>query len=189
MKNGGVLNTKIDERAVKQRLLDEANVQGVTADGDFIVAVLARWIGWYRLESDAATAYTPKEQRSEAEEIVELLSQLRERMQPHNMSPAFRVELQENMRRLGVNAPDWARLEACARKAGESLPAPRRGERLDTSSKYNAIRQTYEAIRTATTPPMDVEAAASLASELVWIAADIKTPQDRDELRKITRGS
>lgn len=189
MKYGGALNTEIDETAVKQRVLDEANSQGVTADIDFIVSTLARWIGWYRLESDVETSYTPKEQRTEAEEIVELLSQLRERMQPHNMSPSFRAELQENMRHLGVSAPDWARLEACARKAGEALPAPRRGERRDTEPKYNAIRRTYEAIRTGTTPPMSMEAAAALAAELVGIAAGIKTPTDRDELRKITRGS
>lgn len=189
MKSGGVLNVTIDEKAVRRYLQDEVNSKGVTADSDFIVATLARWVGWYRLESDVATAYTPKEQRSEAEDIVELLSQLRERMQPHSMSPAFRAELQENMRHLGVDVPDWARLEVCARKAGESLPAPTRGERRDTGPKYNAIRRTYEAIRMATTPQMDMEAAAALASELVGIAAGIKTPTDRDELRKITRGS
>lgn len=189
MKYGGVLNTTIDESTAKQRVLDEANSQGVRVDGDFVVATLARWIGWYRLESDVETSYTPKEQRTEAEEIIRLLTQLRERMQPHNMSPNFRAELQRNMQTLGVSAPDWARLEVCARKAGEALPAPRRAERRDTEPKYNAIRRTYEAILSATTPQMNVETAAALASELVGLAAGIKTPSDRDELRRITRGS
>lgn len=186
---GGVLNTEIDQAPLRHRMMDEAKAQGVSIDEDMVLSILARMIGWYRIESDRQIARTPREQRTEAEELVALLTELRSRLQPHNMSPDFRALLQDNMRELGVSAPDLSRLEVCARNAGERLPKPRKGERLDTGPKYNAIRQTYEAIRMYTVPSMNVEPAAALAADLVGIAAGVRVPTDRDELRAITRGN
>ena len=181
----GVLNTDINTEPLRQHILTVAKAEGVTIDADMVLLTLERWVGWYRMESEART---PKEQLSDADEIVTQLAKLRELMQPHNMNPDFRAHLQENMRALGVVAPDWSRLEACARDTQEKLRKPRQGERIGTEPKYRAIHETYNAIREYSKPAMGVESSAALAAELVRDAADVRVPTGRDELREITRG-
>lgn len=186
MNMGGVLETDINAEHARLHMQIEAGKQGVTIDADAVLIVLARWVGWYRIEKESQS---PKEQRSDAEEIVTLLERLRKRMSPDKINPEFRALLQENMRTLNVDAPDWARLERCAANAAAKLPTPKRGERTDTAPKYRAIRAVYEALRAHTNPQMDMEAADALAANLVRDAASVTVPTNRDELRKITRGN
>lgn len=174
-----------DEGKLRSFMQSEAKAAGATIDADAVLPILARWIGWYRLENAASK---PSDQLADADEIVTLLTRLRDLMQPHNMSIEFRAHLQDGMRKLGVAAPDFVRLSVLAADARDKMPRPKQGKQVGTEAKYRAIRETYDAIRANTVPPMGVQVAALLAAELVRDAVGTKVPTGRDELREITQG-
>jgi hypothetical protein len=174
-----------DESKLRIHMQTEAKAAGSTIDADGVLPILARWVGWYRLENAASR---PADQLADAHEIVTLLTRLRDLMQPHNMSLEFRAHLQEGMRTFGVAAPDFVRLSVLAADARDKMPRPKQGKQVGTEAKYRAIRETYDAIRANTVPPMTVQACALLAAELVRDSVGTKVPTGRDELREITQG-
>ncbi|MBB1471832.1 hypothetical protein H5368_02180 [Luteimonas sp. MC1782] len=186
MNIGGPLDADFDADAARIHMQTEASAHGVAIDADAVLTTLASCVGWYRVECEVQS---PKEQRGNADRIVTLLTELRELMSLDYMSPDFRALLQENMRTLGVAAPDWAKLQVCATSARDNLRQPKRGERTSTAPKHHAIRRLYESVRASTTPQMGMELADELAATLFSGAAGVPTPTDRDELRKITRGN
>lgn len=179
------MNNTFDDTLPKSVCIPKS-YNGVKIDPAAVRAELTRWVGWYRKET--AETKPPKEQRSEAEAIAEMLLALHERMEnPLGMTPNLRAHVGENMRHLGLAMPEFARLAACVRNAGEQLSPVRTGPNNET--RNNAIRAVFHALQKHSTPTMGIGDARSLAAQLVQDSIGIACPTDSTELRKIVRGN
>lgn len=161
--------------------------KGVKIDADAVRAELSRWVGWYRKET--AETKSPKEQHSEAEAIAKKLLELSESFaNPQGMHLDLRALVKENMRHLGIAIPEFGRLAACVRNAGEQLSPVRTGRR-NNEARDNAIRAVFGSLRKHSTPTMGITEARSLAAQLVQEGTEVTCPTDPKELRKIIGGN
>lgn len=173
--------------ALPNHLRIATDYKGKKIDAEAVRAELSRWVGWYHKES--AEDKTPKEQHGEASRIVDLLSELQERMAtPTGMHPNLRAHVKENMRQLRMPMPEFARLAACVKSASQQLSQVRTGPRSN-EARDNAIRAVFHALQKYSTPSLGKIEARDMAAQLVRDSIGIHCPDDPKELRKIVGGN
>lgn len=173
------------EKELRQVIAADAKKTGVTVDAEKILPVLSQWVGWYRLESMPPYNATPREQHAEADSIIATIQRLNEQFA--SMSPNLRAHVNDKMRHLRLQVPEFARIIACVMAAKEELATPRNGEQPHKRPRNHAIRRVREAIADVAPALKDIDA-NNLAAELVGIELEVKVPSDAKELRRIVRG-
>ena len=124
-----------NESQLRTLIRDEAG----SVDADSIIAELARWAGWYRLETMPPNNASPREQHAEADRIIATIEELREQLA--KLSPALRCQARDGLRHLGMEMPDLTRLQACFIAAKGSLVEPRQGQQAAIPARNNALRR------------------------------------------------
>ena len=170
-----------NESQLRTLIRDEAG----SVDADSIIAELARWAGWYRLETMPPNNASPREQHAEADRIIATIEGLREQLA--NLSPALRCQVRDGFRHLQMEMPDLARLQACFMAAKGELVEPRQGQQAAIPARDNTLRRVREAVAAAA-PRLGAGAADRLAADLVRDALRVDVPSDAKELRRICRG-
>ncbi len=174
-----------NETKLRQCIADVARKADVVIDAEQLLPVLARWVGWYRLESMPPYNATPREQHAEADSIIATIQRLNEQFA--SMSPDLRAHVNDKMRHLRLQVPEFARIIACVMAAKEELATPRNGEQPHKRPRDHAIRRVREAIADVAPALKDIDA-NNLAAELVGTELEVKAPSDAKELRRIVRG-
>lgn len=170
-----------NEAQLRTLIHDEAG----SVDADAIIAEVARWVGWYRLETMPPNNASPCEQHAEADRIIATIEKLRGQLA--QLSPALRCQVRDGLSRLQMDMPDLARLQACFMVGKENLVEPRQGQQAAIPARDNALRRVREAVAAAA-PALGAGAADRLAADLVRDALGVVVPSDAKELRRICRG-
>lgn len=173
------------EKELRQSIADVARDADVVIDAEQLLPVLARWVGWYRLESMPPYNATPREQHAEADALIATIAKLQEQFS--GMSPNLRAHVKDKMRHLRIAEPELAQIKVCVMAAKEELATPRNGEQPHKRPRDHAIRRVREAIADVAPALKDIDA-NNLAAELVGIELSVNVPSDAKELRRIVRG-